>query len=93
MLEPSTPDTIPERIQPPPPPVEVDGEIEFEIAEVVDSKIDKRRKVQLQYLVHWAGYENDPEEFLWLPVNELAHAQEILTDFHKAYPDKPGPTH
>jgi len=39
-LEPAIPNTIPDRIQPPPPPVEVDGEPEFEISEILDSKVD-----------------------------------------------------
>jgi len=39
-LEPAIPNTILDRIQPPPPPVEVDGEPEFEIAEILDSKVD-----------------------------------------------------
>jgi hypothetical protein len=40
MLEPSVPNTIPECEQPPPPPVEVDRDAEFEVAEILDSKID-----------------------------------------------------
>ena len=39
-LEPATPNTIPNRSQPPPPPVEVDGEPEYEITEILDSKLD-----------------------------------------------------
>ena len=39
-LEPAIPNTIPDRIQPPPPPVEVDGEPEFKISEILDSKVD-----------------------------------------------------
>jgi len=39
-LELAIPNTIPDRIQPPLPPVEVDGEPEFEIAEILDSKVD-----------------------------------------------------
>src|ERR1700726_1037952 len=42
MLEPITPNTIPNCIVPPPPPVEIDGDFEHEISEVLDSKIDKR---------------------------------------------------
>ena len=92
MLEPSVPNEIPEREQPPPPPVEVDGEPEFEIAEILDSKIDNRRRTcKLLYLVKWAGYEGTDEESSWLLATELGHAAEIVTDFHNAYPDKPGP--
>jgi hypothetical protein len=39
-LEPATPNTIPNCTQPPPPLIEIDGEIEYEIAAILDSKID-----------------------------------------------------
>jgi len=39
-LEPATPNTIPNHIQPPLPPVEVNGEPEYEISEILDSKLD-----------------------------------------------------
>ena len=39
-LEPATPNTILNRSQPPPPPVEVDSEPEYEITEILDSKLD-----------------------------------------------------
>ena len=39
-LELSTPNTIPNRIQPPQPPVEVDANIEYKIAGILDSKLD-----------------------------------------------------
>ena len=50
-LELLTPNTIPNRIQPPPPPVEVDDDIEYKIAEILDSKLDQHRKCKLLYLV------------------------------------------
>jgi len=40
-LEPSIPNTIPNRMQSPPPPIEIDGEPEFEIAEILDAKLDR----------------------------------------------------
>jgi hypothetical protein len=91
MLEPATLDTIPNWTQPPPPPIEIDGELEFEISEILDSKIDHRHTCQLRYLVRWAGYKGTDEEYSWLPATELEHAREIVVDFHSAYPDKPGP--
>ena len=91
MLEPAVPNEIPNRVQSPPPPVNVQGELEYEIAEVLDSKIDKRWSCWLLYLVHWLGYENTDEEFLWLPATELEHAKDLISDFHSAYPDKPSP--
>ena len=37
------------------------------------------------------SYKGTDEETSWILANELGHASEIITDFHKAYPDKPGP--
>ena len=39
-LEPIVPNTIPNWVQPPPPLVEVDSEPEYEISEILNSKID-----------------------------------------------------
>ena len=91
-LELATPNVIPNRVQPPPPPVEVDGEPEYEITEILDSKLDRhRRQCPLLYLVRWAGYEGTDEETSWLVANELGHASELVSDYHTSYPDKPGP--
>src|SRR3979490_3107994 len=58
MLELSTPNDFPNRVTPPQPPIIIiDGESEYEISKVLDSKIEKCRKFQLQYLVKWSGYE------------------------------------
>ena len=91
-LELATPNVILNRIQPPPPPVEVDGEPEYEIAKILDSKLDHRcRQCPLLYLVRWAGYEGTDEETSWLVANKLGHASELVSDYHTSYPDKPGP--
>src|SRR6267154_6783693 len=83
-LETNTPNIIPNRFQPPPPPIEVDGEPEYEIAEILDSKVDRcRRHCQLLYLVRWAGYEGTNEETSWLLATELGHASELVSDFQE----------
>ena len=70
----------------------VNNQPEFEIAEILDSKLDNRRRhCRLLYLVRWSGYEGTDEEMSWILATELTHAPEILTDFHVAYPAKPGP--
>jgi hypothetical protein len=92
MLEPATPNTIPDRTQPAPPPVLIDGEPEFEISEILDAKLDNRRRTcKLLYLVRWTGYEGTDEETSWILASELGHASEVVADFHAAYPAKPGP--
>ena len=89
MLEPATLNTISDHTQPPPPPIEIDGNEEFEILEILNSKIDRRRKCKLQYLVRWLRYEGTDEETSWIPAEEV-HASEAIFNFHSAYPSKPG---
>ena len=87
----SHPSTILNRVQPPLPPIEVDGEVEYEVEEILDSKIDRRRcHCQLLYLVHWAGYAGTDEETSWLLAMELDHASKLVARYHVKYPNKPG---
>jgi len=91
-LEPAIPNIILDRIQPPLPPVEVDGEPEFKISEILNSKVDhQRRMCKLLYLVRWSGYKGTDKETSWLLVTELGNAMELLKDYHVQYPDKPRP--
>ena len=94
MLEPATPNMIPDRVQPPPPPVFVDGEPEFEIAEILDSKVNQRcHSCKLLYLIRWTGYAGTDEETLWILATELGNMPELVSDYHTAYPAKPSPLH
>ena len=92
MLEPATPNEIPNRVQSLPPPINVEGELEYEIAEIVDSKIDRCCACKLLYLVHWLCYENTDDEFSWIPAIELEHIKDLITNFHSTYPNNPGPS-
>ena len=75
-----------------PPLVMVNDEPEFEISEILDTKIDNRRcACKLLYLVCWTGYEGTDEETSWILASELGHASELVTEFHTKYPAKPGP--
>ena len=92
MVEPATPNSIPNRVQSPPPSVKIDGEVEYEIAKILDAKVDQRqRHCNLLYLVRWAGYEGTDEETSWMLATKLSHASEIVAEFHSAYPTKLGP--
>ena len=85
------PNTIPNCTQPPPPPVKINSEIKYEIAEILDSKINNQPRCNFLYYVKWSGYKGTDEEPSWLPATELEHAQELIADFHSRYPRKPGP--
>jgi len=92
MLELHTPSAILNHTEPPPMPVEVEGNLEYEIAKILNTKIDKRRQHKLLYYVRWLGYEGTNEEASWLPTDEMGHATDLVKEFHQWYPDKPGPT-
>jgi hypothetical protein len=60
LLEPYHASTIPRRIHDPPSPIEINVEHEYEIVDILNSRISNR---QLQYLDHWHGY--DVNERTW----------------------------
>jgi len=91
MLKPATSNTFSERIQPAPAPIIIDGEPEYEISRIVDSKIDRRQACKLLCKVIWLGYEDTGDESEWIPATELTYAVDLVSDFHIAYPAKPGP--
>src|SRR5882724_3193570 len=93
MLEPANPNLIPDQVQPPPPPaIMVDDVPEFEISEILDSKINNQcRTCKMLYLVRWMGYEGTDKATSWILVTELRHTTKLVLDFHSAYPDKLGP--
>ena len=94
MLEPATLNTIPDQVQPPPLPVFIDGELEFEIAKILNSKVDQRHcNCKLLYLVRWTKYAGTDKETSWILATELGNAPKLVTDYHAAYPAKPGPLH
>jgi hypothetical protein len=91
MLELHMPSAILNRTVEPPPLVEIDSEIEYKIAEILDTKLDRCQHWPLLYLVRWSGYEGTNEETSWLPADKLSHAPKLVSRFHKAYRLKPGP--
>jgi len=83
LLEPYRESTIPRRLLAPPPPIEINGEEEFEVSKIIDSRINRRR---LEYLVHWQGYE--VSERTWEPAANLANAPKMIKKNHHQYPTK-----
>ncbi|MBW0524648.1 hypothetical protein O181_064363 [Austropuccinia psidii MF-1] len=88
LLEPVKQSAIPNQHQLPPPPVLVEEQEEWEVAQVLDSKL-KRGK--LWYLVEWKGFSEDPERTSWEPASNLTNSPDLVKDFHSLYPGKPGP--
>src|SRR5258708_7103591 len=91
-LEPTQPNPFLLQQQLPPLPLQVDGEMEYEVSEILDSKLDRccRPDNRLHYLVHWMGYEGMDTETSWISARDLTHAPELRKLFHQRYPDKLG---
>jgi RNase H-like domain found in reverse transcriptase/Reverse transcriptase (RNA-dependent DNA polymerase)/Integrase zinc binding domain/Chromo (CHRromatin Organisation MOdifier) domain len=68
----------------PPNPVVIDNSEEYEVEAILNSR---RRRGQLQYLVHWTGYPR--EEETWEPQENITHADDLIEEFHRNYPTKP----
>lgn len=70
--------------QAPPPPLVVEGEEEYEVDRILDSKYAGRG---LRYLVAWKGY--GPEHNSWEPASNLRNSLDIVAEFHTTHPDAP----
>ncbi|CAJ0958854.1 unnamed protein product [Ranitomeya imitator] len=68
----------------PPAPVLVDGELEYVVEKILDSRFSRRK---LQYLVKWKGYGQ--EDNSWVFASDV-HAADLVRAFHLARPDRPG---
>ncbi|MBW0591196.1 hypothetical protein O181_130911 [Austropuccinia psidii MF-1] len=88
LLEPVEASTIPNLHQAPPPPIIIEEEEEWEVSQILDSKL---KRTKLWYLVEWKGFGQDPEGSTWEPAKNLNNFPELVKDFQSLYPDKPGP--
>jgi transposase InsO family protein len=69
----------------PSPPVLINGNQEWEVQEILDSRI---RWKKLYYRVQWLGHDPDPT---WYPAENFSNAPRRLKEFHDRYPNKDGP--
>jgi len=66
----------------------IDGKLEYEVSQIIDSKIDHRHTCKLLYKVIWLEYENTEEKSDWLSTSDLAYTLDFIFNFHQAYPNK-----
>lgn len=81
---PYNPPQIPGQRPLPTPPIEVEGQIEYEVEQILDSCMNRGK---LEYLVKWDGYTE--EENTWEPISHLKNSQEAIEAFHAKYPAAP----
>jgi len=74
-------DPIPGRHPPPPPPPEIiDGEPEWVVEEILDSKLINRK---LRYLIKWKDF--GVEHNTWEPWDNV-HAPDLIAEFYRKHP-------
>lgn len=78
-------DPLPGQVIEPPEPIVVGDENEWEVEEVLASRISRRK---LEYQVKWIGYDEDRT---WYPAANFKGSPHRIRDYHQEYPSKPGP--
>jgi hypothetical protein len=73
-------------LPPPPQPVELeDGDLEYEVEEILDSELGGRGGSRhTRYLVKWKGY--DASFNTWEPESNLVGASAVVEEYHQRYP-------
>ena len=88
LLLPHQQSSLPNHHPPEPAPLDVDGEEEYEVEEVLDSRRYGRWK-KLQCLVHWKGWGHEHDS--WEAAENLVHAPNAVTKFYRKFPNAAGP--
>jgi hypothetical protein len=88
LLEPYKEDPIPGRSHSPPQPIIVEGQEEWEVEKILDSRWIKEGK-EFQYRVKWKDFPSS--ENAWEPPEHIENAPERVLEFHTKYPNKPHP--
>ena len=68
------------RMQPPPLPITIDNELEYEIDHIYAHRdLKTGKKLRREYLVRWKGYGVEHDEYV--PETQLGHAKENVTEY------------
>jgi len=78
-------DPLPGQKNNPPLPIQVNGDSEWEIEEILDCKLVRG---SLKHRVSWIGYDPDLE---WYPARNFVGSPHKLKEFHDQNPNKLGP--
>lgn len=67
------------------PPIEVNGEHEWEVEKLLASRLNRGR---LEYRAQWVGHDEDP---VWYPAGNFKNSPHLLEAFHEEFPKAAGP--
>jgi hypothetical protein len=74
------------RIQPPPPPVEMEGALEYEVESILEHRFRGIKHPKAFYMVAWKGY--GIEHNSWEPESNVVNAPEVVADYWKRQAEK-----
>jgi len=85
LLELYNDDKLPAQRKQPPPPIIIEGEPEYELEQIIDSRLHYGK---LQYQAKWTGYPPEHDK-VWYPHSNFENASIAKQQFHQQYPSKP----
>jgi hypothetical protein len=79
-------DPLPGQHQPPPPPINVNDQPEYEVDNILDSRLFRGKR--LQFKVKWRGHEPDGA---WYNADsgEFDQSRAVVDEFYERHPGKP----
>jgi len=86
LLEPYQDNQFPSQTKEPSPPIQIEGEDEYELDEIIDSGLHYNK---LQYRAKWKGYSPEHDKVSYHAEN-FNNAEHTVQRFHRHYPGKPG---
>jgi len=85
LLEPYENNKLPSQRQEPPQPIIIEGELEYELEEIIDARLYYGK---LQYRAKWTGYSRGHDK-VWYSASNFENAVNAKQRFHERYPEKP----
>jgi hypothetical protein len=74
------------RVQPPPPPIEMEGALEYEVESIIEHRFRGIKNPKAYYKVAWKGY--GIEHNSWEPESNVVNAPEVVADYWKRQAEK-----
>jgi hypothetical protein len=74
------------RVQPPPPPIEMEGALEYEVESILEHRFWGIKNPKAYYKVAWKGYGIEHDS--WEPESNVVNAPKVLADYWKRQAEK-----
>ena len=89
ILKSTTSNSFSKRTQLAPALVIIDRKSEYEISQIVDSKINCQQVCKLLYKVIWLEYKDTKDKSEWTFTSKLIYTTNLVSNFHITYPTGP----